>query len=474
MPRSRSLVSLAVGCGLLAASALAVLAPVASATNVGSEAQLRAAFADLAETSITLSADISLTDCGSGDLFRDSAGVALTIDGAGHTISQTCSGFRVMTTKGSGLTLHDLTVTGGNVEDGSGTGLGGGIYSATSGPLVLDTTQVIDNSAGGSTGGLGGGFFAGGPVTLDHAVISRNVSTGGTSIFGGLAGGFASSGTVNATDTVISDNVAEGAVTGGGDAAGVFGNSDMTFVRSTISGNTTQAGSTSGSGATAGIAINANLTLVDSTVTGNSSQGPESSGGGIGAGGKITLVYSTVAGNSAATNSANVSFDGPAGEDIAVGSVIADPLGGAPNCGGTVTTSQGHNYDTDGTCGFANAVEGDTSSGSDPMLAPLADNGGSTQTMLPLSGSPLLDAIAPASCQDGAASGVSVDQRGITRPQGAGCDIGAVEVEVAVTPTTSAPTPPPTTSPINAVSTTAPGTPAPPATPISGTPTYTG
>jgi hypothetical protein len=55
--------------------------------------------------------------------------------------------------------------------------------------------------------------------------------------------------------------------------------------------------------------------------------------------------------------------------------------------------------------------------------------------MLPLVGSPLLDAIPPASCL------VDVDQRGVTRPQGTGCDIGAVEVEVI------APTPTPTPSP---------------------------
>ena len=63
----------------------------------------------------------------------------------------------------------------------------------------------------------------------------------------------------------------------------------------------------------------------------------------------------------------------------------------------------------------------------DPVLGALANNGGPTQTLLPLTGSPLLDAIPPASC------GAAVDQRGITRPQGTGCDIGAVEVEV-VTP----------------------------------------
>lgn len=57
----------------------------------------------------------------------------------------------------------------------------------------------------------------------------------------------------------------------------------------------------------------------------------------------------------------------------------------------------------------------------DPLLGPLADNGGATPTFLPGSGSPAIDAGAGDDC---AAS----DQRDIRRPQGAGCDIGAVEV----------------------------------------------
>jgi hypothetical protein len=52
--------------------------------------------------------------------------------------------------------------------------------------------------------------------------------------------------------------------------------------------------------------------------------------------------------------------------------------------------------------------------------------------MLPASTSPLLDAVPAASCQADGASAVTTDQRGVTRPQGTGCDIGAVEVAVAV------------------------------------------
>jgi hypothetical protein len=60
------------------------------------------------------------------------------------------------------------------------------------------------------------------------------------------------------------------------------------------------------------------------------------------------------------------------------------------------------------------------------LLGPLADNGGPTQTRLPQQGSPLLDAIPAAEC----APEIATDQRGVARPQGGFCDIGAVEVEV--------------------------------------------
>jgi hypothetical protein len=56
----------------------------------------------------------------------------------------------------------------------------------------------------------------------------------------------------------------------------------------------------------------------------------------------------------------------------------------------------------------------------DPKLGSLADNGGPTQTMAPKSGSPAIDAGSDATC-------LTTDQRGVPRPIGAHCDIGAVE-----------------------------------------------
>lgn len=59
--------------------------------------------------------------------------------------------------------------------------------------------------------------------------------------------------------------------------------------------------------------------------------------------------------------------------------------------------------------------------GGNNLLGTLANNGGRTQTMLLLSGSPAINAGNNATCP-------TTDQRGILRPQGGVCDIGAVEM----------------------------------------------
>jgi hypothetical protein len=91
------------------------------------------------------------------------------------------------------------------------------------------------------------------------------------------------------------------------------------------------------------------------------------------------------------------------------------------------TSSLGYNHATDGSCGLTGL--GDTQNGGDPLLGAVADNGGLTPTRLPGPGSPLIDAIDLGGCGD---PSPATDQRGIARPQGAGCDIGAVEVEGSV------------------------------------------
>ncbi len=89
---------------------------------------------------------------------------------------------------------------------------------------------------------------------------------------------------------------------------------------------------------------------------------------------------------------------------------------GSANCTGTIT-SLGHNLDSANTCAFAAA--GDLPN-TDPLVGPLANNGGPTLTHALLRGSPAINAGANDGCP-------TTDQRGVRRPQRGVCDIGAYE-----------------------------------------------
>jgi hypothetical protein len=112
--------------------------------------------------------------------------------------------------------------------------------------------------------------------------------------------------------------------------------------------------------------------------------------------------------------------------------------------------SRGYNIETADTCHLTNTTsQVDT----DPLLAPLAQNGGPTSTRGLYDGSPALDQIPPGlgtPCQGASLS----DQRGVMRPVGTACDVGAFEGSVGPVPTppsgggspppsTPAPVPPP-------------------------------
>ena len=102
--------------------------------------------------------------------------------------------------------------------------------------------------------------------------------------------------------------------------------------------------------------------------------------------------------------------DSPAGGNCAV------DVGSQANI-----TSAGFNLSSDGSCaGYLNQ-SGDQN-GPPALLLPLASNGGITRTFLPRHDSAAIDNGTGAGCP-------ATDQRGLPRPQGAACDIGAVEVQ---------------------------------------------
>jgi hypothetical protein len=380
---------------------------------------LRQAFADASADltgphtiDIQVAAPIVLT---SGPLnYFNAANQDLTIHGNGAAVIQTSSTNRVMRNDaGTGsLTVDSLTLSGGNPTNG-----GGGAIKST-GPLTVTNSLITSNRAV-----TGGGISGDAAVTVTDSTITDNHAT--LSGVGGLGGGgIETVGTVTVTRSTISHNTS--AVGGGG----ITTPRDVSVTRSTVNGNEATVGG-------GGISSLATASVTNSTVTGNTA---ELSGGGVSAF-DVNLVYATVASNTAPTgaNIEIIAFDSL----ISFGSVVALPQGGGENCNfeeSPVTVSNGFNFADDSSCGFTNTAQGDRQNAGDPALAALADNGGPTETRLPQTGSPLIDAIPAASCRADGASAITTDQRDVSRPQASGCDSGAVEV---VPPAPVSPTPAP-------------------------------
>jgi predicted outer membrane repeat protein len=215
----------------------------------------------------------------------------------------------------------------------------------------------------------------------------------------------------------ITDNDAMAATVGGG---GIFTTGGtVTIASSTISGNTA-AGAAAGGG---GIAVQAGfLTLTNVTVSGNSAP----KGGAIYNTGIMSSQGSVSTNN--VTITANTSANGAVLTDnggITYRNTIVGPNSGA-NCvvepGGSFVSS-GYNLVSDNSCPAASV--GDIAE-TDPQLGALADNGGETMTHALSDTSPAIDAGDDLGCAD-------TDQRGVDRPQGPHCDIGAFELEVPAT-----------------------------------------
>jgi hypothetical protein len=197
----------------------------------------------------------------------------------------------------------------------------------------------------------------------------------------------------------------------------------MSATNSTIANNT-NSGTTGSEG---GGIFQGSVGAGSTTTTGTAKHAGKTKGGVRAAAGSetATLVYDTVVGNTATTG-ANIDVN----QLISFGSVVALPQGGVDCVVAVPTTTNGFNFSDDATCGFTATT--DHQNAGNPNLGAVADNGGPAPTRLPDPGSPLIDAIPIASCQADGAAGITTDERGVIRPQGAGCEIGAVEVVPAL------------------------------------------
>ena len=168
-------------------------------------------------------------------------------------------------------------------------------------------------------------------------------------------------------------------------------------------------------------------TVINSTLTGNTA----TQGGAVinSMGWIVTLVNDTVL-NNTASGAAGGSIHNSSGSLYMRNTIVSSSTDSAKNCWGNIK-NDGNNIDNGTSCGWVTgAVNSNGSlSGTDPLLAALADNGGPTQTMKLGPASPAINRVMVPPSQV-SINCPSTDQRGISRPQGLLCDVGAYELEL--------------------------------------------
>ncbi len=321
---------------------------------------------------------------------------------------------------------------------------GGGIYSA--GPFGVQATLIVEDSifSGNDTYQDGGAIWAQN-LTLSESTLTANSAQGE----GGCI--FAIGDVVTITNSILWGNSAQddggclrisspagfisnttiaensSARLGGG----IFNIELLTIFDTTIRGNEASFGG-------GGIFNAYDLNLTNVTLSGNKSL----QGGGLDNNHMASLTNVTIAGNQAGFGSLDQGNGGgvnnlPNMSVTAINSIIAEnedltPNVYAPDCSSDPAgmSSLGHNLVriADG-CNWPMVpfdLVGDLNNPFEPLLGPLADNGGETETHALLAGSPSIDAGHALACP-------STDQRGAVRPVDgdgdgqADCDIGAYE-----------------------------------------------
>ncbi len=331
---------------------------------------------------------------------------------------------------GGGLYVNNSTVTieDSEISGNEAVGDGGGIYNFK-GNLTLTNVSVDGNKAGAYAGAIyndggqviftggtmaGNDAYDGGAMTvLDRGLLPAARSTLGFSLVSGnqaVNGGGAffvfNAATLEIADSLIQQNDA------GGDGGGLYNEGTSGLERVLLRGNTAV-------GAGGGIAsVSGTTTVVSSTFFANE--------GLIGASiahgeGDVAITNATIVGGASPTASVLQYSDG----STLIANTILEAGSAAANCDipeeepGTIA-SGGHNISDDDSCeDFLTELTDQKSA--DAMLGPLRNNGGLMDTLVPAPGSIAVDATEQESCPDD-------DQRGAPRPQGADCDIGAVEV----------------------------------------------
>jgi hypothetical protein len=241
----------------------------------------------------------------------------------------------------------------------------------------------------GSHGTGTGGLIVASAVEVYDCVIKNNTGRNGGGI--GLDPGKR----LDMYNCTVTGNRSPAGGYGGG---GIYigGSCTVTMTNCTISGNTASCDSPNGVGGGIFNSNTSTMTLTNCTIANNTANGSPGKGGGFYNGGTISF-YNTIVANNTATGGNNNGLNE------------------------STVTSQGCNIDSENSCGFNQPSD---KINTNPLLGPLQDNGGPTFTHALLHGSLAIDAANNAGAP-------ATDQRGVPRPQGTTCDIGAYELAQA-------------------------------------------
>lgn len=302
------------------------------------------------------------------------------------------------------LNTGTLSLTGSTIRRNTGN-LGGGRIDNRA-ALEINNSFVMGNA-----GPFAGGILNTGALKLFESKVHSN-----TAILSD-GGGIDNRSLLTITDSSISENSARSR---GGGIINCEVGATASLTRSSVIGNsTTEIGIFKGGGGIYNCQNDSTVNIVNSTISNNATA---NDGGGVFIhSGTSEIRSSTVSANTALAQGSGVVNRGAS---ALANTIIAGNLGG--DCSGPFT-SLSRNLDSDGTCGLSPA-SGDLPN-TDPLLGPLTDNGGPTLTHSLLPGSPAIDAIPVADCIDTDGNPITADQRGVSRPQGPACDIGAYEAE---------------------------------------------
>ena len=335
---------------------------------------------------------------------------SITLDGSGQQVSIDGGGNVQILQVGSGVnfTLNNLTISNGFSSLSGPTGTGGGLYN-NGGSVTINNSTFTGNTAAIAGGGLIN--TGGGSIIINNSTLNNNSANSG-----GGGGIDDQNGRIVITNSTFTNNAANN--DGGG---GIFIlNGSVSITNSTFSSNT----STNGFGGA--IYNQSNINIVNSTFANNTAANT----GGIfndgSNGGNGSITNTTIANN-------NLGGINDASPNLSLaGDLLANNTGA--NCLTNAFTDNGYNLSSDNFCHLSGTGD---QQGVDPQLeaSGLQYNGGYTQTIALLQGSPAIDAEA-SGCP-------STDQRGVTRPDAdvseTSCDIGAYETTYAA-PDTTAPT----------------------------------